>query len=225
MGTALTERQVRLLRRSAGEIVLALDADAAGRDAAIRGHDVVRDALQNSGKAVPVVSWDGSRRLPADGGRRNCKWLSCPTDATRTTSSGSTPEDWRALVERAVPVLDFRLDALVAATRPVNAVRAGRSSCRSFLPMLGAVTDPVVRAHYLQRVGRLSRTGERELSAMLSSAGRRRNSARSARHKLAPSLDQYRRWRCQGGVLARATAALSCACATRALDTPEELLL
>src|SRR5207244_10238383 len=36
MGTALTERQVRLLRRIASEIVLALDADAAGRDADIR---------------------------------------------------------------------------------------------------------------------------------------------------------------------------------------------
>lgn len=46
--------------------------------------------------------------------------------------------------------------------------------------MLGAVTDPVVRAHYLQRLGRLSRTGERELSGMITPANRRKDGGRSA---------------------------------------------
>lgn len=177
MGTALTERQVRLLRRSAGEIVLALDADAAGRDAAIRGHDVVRDALQEGGKGVPVVSWRGlaGYQQAVD---VQLKVAVLPDGRDPDDVIRGAPEDWRALVEGAVPVVDFRLDALVAANDLSTPL--GRSQLvQEFLPVLGAVTDPVVRAHYLQRVGRLSRTGESELSAMLSSAGRRKNSARS----------------------------------------------
>jgi len=177
MGTALTERQVRLLRRSAGEIVLALDADAAGRDAATRGHDVVRDALLEGGKGVPVVSWRGlaGYQQAVD---VQLKVAVLPDGRDPDDVIRGAPEDWRALVEGAVPVIDFRLDALVAANDLSTPL--GRSQLvQEFLPVLGAVTDPVVRAHYLQRIGRLSRTGERELSAMLTSASRRKNSTRT----------------------------------------------
>lgn len=172
MGTALTERQVRLLRRSAPEIVLALDADAAGRDAAIRGHDVVREALKEGVAPVPVVTWRGlagyQQTIDVElnvavlpGGRD-------PDDVIR-----QSPEDWRRLVDEAVPVLDFRLAALAAARN--LATPAGRSQLvREFLPVLIVVTDPVMRAHYLQRLGRLAATSERELSAMLVPPARRR---------------------------------------------------
>jgi DNA primase len=178
MGTALTERQVRLLRRSAGEIVLALDADAAGRDAAIRGHDVVREALEDGGKGVPVVSWRGlaGYQQAVD---VQLKVAVLPDGRDPDDVIRHAPEDWRALVEGAVPVIDFRLDALAAAND--LSTPAGRSQLvQEFLPVLGAATDPVVRAHYLQRLGRLSRTGERELSGMLASTSRRKNSTRAA---------------------------------------------
>jgi len=178
MGTALTERQVRLLRRSAGEIVLALDADAAGRDAAIRGYDVVREALEEGGKGVPVVSWRGlaGYQQAVD---VQLKVAVLPDGRDPDDVIRSAPEDWRALVEGAAPVIDFRLDALAAANE--LSTPAGRSQLvQEFLPVLRAVTDPVVRAHYLQRLGRLSRTGERELSGMLASSSRRKNSTRAA---------------------------------------------
>jgi len=176
MGTALTERQVRLLRRMTNQIVLALDADAAGRDAAIRGHDVVRGALNESRSTTPVVTWRGlagyqqtvdvelTVAVLPDG--RD------PDDVIR-----ASPEDWRSLVDGAMPMLDFRLDTLAAAHD--LATPAGRSRlAREFLPIMGVVTDPVVRAQYLQRLGRLTGTGERELSAMLSSATARPGSSK-----------------------------------------------
>jgi DNA primase len=182
MGTALTERQVRLLRRSAGEIVLALDADAAGREAAIRGHDVVRDALQDDGKAVPVVTWRGlaGYQQTVD---VQLKVAVLPEGRDPDDVIRHKPDDWRALVESAVPVIDFRLDALVAAND--LSAPSGRSQLvKEFLGLLGAVTDPVVRAHYLQRLGRLSHTGERELSAMMSAAGRRGSNRTAALHQV-----------------------------------------
>src|SRR5207247_7831332 len=91
----------------------------------------------------------------------------------------SSPEDWRTLVDGAVPVLDFRLDALAGAHDLSSP--AGRSRlAHEFLPILGAVTDPVVRAQYLQRLGRLTATGERELSAMLVTATARSGASKRA---------------------------------------------
>jgi len=75
-------------------------------------------------------------------------------------------ESWRALIAGGKPVLDYRLDAAAAVVDLENP--RGRSELvRQFLPLLRAVTDPVVRAHYLQRLSRLSHTGEEELSALL----------------------------------------------------------
>jgi DNA primase len=183
MGTALTERQVRLLRRSTQEIVLALDADAAGRDAAIRGHDVVREAVKESGATVPVVTWRGLAGYQQGQGVE-LKVAVLPQGRDPDDVIREDAAQWNALIEQAVPVLDFRLNAL-AASHDLKNPNGRAALARDFLPILSVVTDPVVRAHYLQRLGRLAATGERELSAMLPYKGERRREqpaiARSAK--------------------------------------------
>ncbi len=178
MGTALTERQVRLLRRTASEIVLALDADAAGRDAAIRGHDVIRGALTDSRSTLPVVTWRGlaGYQQTVD---VELKVAVLPDGRDPDDVIRAAPEDWRSLIDGAVPVLDFRLDALAAA-HDLSSPPGRSRLAHEFLPILAVVTDPVVRAQYLQRLGRLTATGERELSAMLAGTTGRSGSKRTA---------------------------------------------
>jgi DNA primase len=180
MGTALTERQVRLLRRSAQEIVLALDADAAGRDAAIRGHDVIREAVRDSGASVPVVTWRGLVGYQQGQGVE-LKVAVLPQGRDPDDVIRADPAKWGELVEHAVPVLDFRLDAL-AQSRDLTNPNGRAALVQDFLPILSVVTDPVVKAHYVQRLGRISGTAERELSVMLSQKRemRRVNSATEA---------------------------------------------
>ena len=48
MGTALTGHQLNLLKRYSPRIVLALDPDAAGSKATLRGLQVARQALESS---------------------------------------------------------------------------------------------------------------------------------------------------------------------------------
>jgi len=186
MGTALTERQVRLLKKHTTNAVLALDADTAGNEAAIRGHDVVRGSLEGSEPASPVVSWRGLvtyqqsvsvelRVAILPGGRD-------PDDVIR-----AGPEAWRALIETAAPVLDYRLEA--AAVSHDLASPGGRSQlAKDFLPLLSAVTDPVVRAHYLQKLSRLSGTNERDLLTMLAAAKKPRPAVRAGTAQAEPAL-------------------------------------
>jgi DNA primase len=68
MGTALTEYQLRMLKRFSRRIVLALDADAAGDKATLRGLQVARQALDR--EQDPVFDARGllgsEARLKAD---------------------------------------------------------------------------------------------------------------------------------------------------------------
>jgi DNA primase len=178
MGTALTERQVRIVKKHANEIVLALDADAAGSQAMVRGHEVVREALEQGERAVPVISWRGLVGYQ-ESAAVNLRIAVLPY--------GRDPDDviredsglWARLLEEARPVLDFRLDASAAA-HDLSDPRGRSQFVQEFLPLLQAVTDPVVRAHYLQRLARLSLLSEEELGGMLGRT-RGRDAARHQR--------------------------------------------
>ncbi len=165
MGTALTERQVRLLKKLAGEIVLALDADAAGSQAMLRGHEVIREALRGSEKTVPVVSWRGLVRYQ-EAASVNLRVAVLPDGQDPDDVIRAGPDLWRSLIEGARPILDYRLEA-ASAVHDLNDPRGRSSVVQEFLPLLSAVADPVVRAHYVQRLSRISLLGEEELSAML----------------------------------------------------------
>ncbi|MEK7217028.1 MAG: DNA primase, partial [Chloroflexota bacterium] len=62
MGTALTEKQVGLLSRFTSEVVLALDADAAGEAATMRGLEVAPEAMGHEATAVPDWEWQWQKK-------------------------------------------------------------------------------------------------------------------------------------------------------------------
>ena len=110
MGTALTERQVRLLKRLTGQVVLALDADAAGLEAAVRGHDVVREAATED---ETTVNWAGLVRHQ-ETAAIELRVAVLPEGRDPDDYIRADPEQWRALIEGAEPVLDFRLNRAAA---------------------------------------------------------------------------------------------------------------
>jgi len=176
MGTSLTERQVRLLKRQARNIVLALDADAAGSEAALRGHEVVEEALRESEEreTVPVVTWRGLVRYQ-DAAAVDLRVAILPTGRDPDEVIRADADAWRQLIASARPVLDYRFEA-VASRHDLSAPRGRSEAVQELLPLLEPISDPVVRAHYLQRLSRLSLVKEEELSRMVS---RRRRSGRA----------------------------------------------
>ena len=60
LGTALTEAQGRLLRRSAEQVIIGYDADGAGQEATLRGLEI----LQNLGCDLRILQLDGQAKDP-----------------------------------------------------------------------------------------------------------------------------------------------------------------
>ncbi len=156
MGTALTERQVTLLKRHTRNLVLALDADAAGAEGMLRGGDVLDTALPHEN--VPVPDWRGivrmQEKLAADirvlvmpGGQD-------PDDVIRNQPGAvGRAGQWRAAVSR-LPIRRRERQA-----RPRRAARALRCIGRAAAARCG---DPGSRAAVaLPAAPRAPRAGRR----------------------------------------------------------------
>ena len=180
MGTALTQQQVSLLssfvRRTASpgraEVVLALDPDTAGQEATLR-------SLESSWKvfqAQPMARTQGVtlyQRPVAP----SLKVAALPGGKDPDEIILESPEEWRRVVDSAMPLLDFLFAAL--AMRLDLATPEGKSRLAGLLfPLIAATPDPFQQDHYFQRLADQLGVGEATLRASLGRLGQASNPTR-----------------------------------------------
>jgi DNA primase len=166
MGTALTERQAALLQRFAERVVLAMDADEAGKAANLRAIQVVAAAERPA-------------RAPGRAKALDIRVLALPKGKDPDELIRSEADAWPIAVESARPVVDH-LIAVVSSGLDLAEPRDRSTLVAEVLPAIGDVLDPVLRAHYLQRLSRLARVSEEALRLELPRRGRQRTSASPA---------------------------------------------
>jgi DNA primase len=155
MGTALTPEQLRQLQRYTDNFVLALDADAAGQAATIRGLNQARQSLTRVRK--PVVTPGGVRledRLGANLSITTMPEGKDPDDVIR-----SAPDRWEAAVAAAKPLVDFYFD-VVAAHEDLTSARGKGLAVAELAPLIAELNDEIERQHYVQRLSRLVQVDE-----------------------------------------------------------------
>jgi DNA primase len=169
MGTALTEPQLRQLQRYTRRLVLALDADAAGVQATLRGVEVAREALEQEWEPIfdPRGLVGHEARLGAE-----IRILRLPRDLDPDDLIRQEPQRWAQLVEGAVPVVDFYLQLLLEGL-DLDDSKAKARVVDTLLPVLRAVANPVEREDYVQKIARALRVDARSVLARLRTAERR----------------------------------------------------
>jgi DNA primase len=159
MGTALTEAQLRLLKRHTRRFVLALDADVAGDQATLRGLDVARQVMDR--EVVPVPTPQGlirfEERLAAD-----IRIVSLPPGRDPDEVIRESPAHWAQLIAQAKPVMDYYFDALTA-DLDLSTAQGKAEAVRALGPLIADMGDRVQRTHYLQQLARLVQVDERSL--------------------------------------------------------------
>ncbi len=168
MGTALTEPQLRQLKRYTSNFILALDPDAAGRQATLRGLEQARQALDRA--LVPVPSPDGlvryEQRLNAE-----LRILALPEGQDPDEAIRSDPERWPELVAQALPIVEFYLQ-WAAETYDLSTARGKASAVAAIIPLIREIADDVVQQHYLQLLARRVQVDERILERQIARRGR-----------------------------------------------------
>ena len=160
MGTALTEDQIRLLKKFTRKIVLALDPDAAGQKAVLRGLDAARASMDREEE----LGFDArgllrhEARLQAD-----LRVAGMPDGLDPDEIVARNPQEWAALIAGAKPVVEHVLDTLTIG-KDINDPKVKREVASQILPLIEDLPDPLERDSYRQMLARRLKVDERSLT-------------------------------------------------------------
>ncbi|MDP6793394.1 MAG: DNA primase [Anaerolineales bacterium] len=181
MGTALSEQQLRLLKRYAPSVVLALDPDVAGDRATLRSLSVARETLDR--ESVPAFNPRGLLRNEGHL-QLDIRVVTLPAGMDPDELIAADPEHWRALTSDAQPIVDYVMDRFTVG-RDLADSKTKAEIIDDIMPIIADVSHPAERADYQQKLARLLRVDERVIE---SGRGRSRSgSARPARAATPPA--------------------------------------
>ncbi|MCD6356424.1 MAG: DNA primase, partial [Anaerolineaceae bacterium] len=159
MGTALTEVQMHILKRFTRRFILALDPDAAGQKATLRGLEVARNALDHD--SDPVFDARGllhyESRLSAD-----LRVSALPDNLDPDEIVLRNPDDWKEIIQSARPIIYHVLDSLISG-QDINDPKVKSEVAGQIIPLVKDIPNPVERDAYTQYIARTLKVDERSL--------------------------------------------------------------
>lgn len=161
MGTALGENQLRLIKRytPGNHIVLALDPDAAGQKAILRGLDAARQSLDRETE----LRFDArgylrhEARLQAD-----LRVAKLPDGLDPDQVVLRNPEEWKTIIANAKPIVTHVMEAL-ATDRDLDDPKVKTDIAAQVLPLIADLPNPIERETFRQQLARMLKVDERAL--------------------------------------------------------------
>jgi DNA primase len=174
LGTALTADHVALVKKLSHRVYLALDADAAGVRATLKGLQALQS--QPEGELTAVISPQGIIRL-----QRlqdvEIRILTLPDGKDPDEVIQENPEQWRTALTTARPAMDFYIETLTS-DLDLSSGRGKAEAVERIAPLLAQIANPVEQAHYMQHLARLIDVEERYILAALGNKTRQEGQRR-----------------------------------------------
>lgn len=192
LGTALTEKQLGLLKRLTNRYALALDPDAAGEEATKRGLEVARGALDR--KTVPVPMGAGligfEERLEAE-----LLVIPMPPGKDPDELIYDEPQKWIELTAHPEPLIDFYFRVLTQ-DLDLKSARDKSLAVKRLAPIIREIGDAVQRAHYTQQLARLVQVPEQTIAQQIdvrkrAARGATKPVAEAPAQRAASKLEEY----------------------------------
>ncbi len=162
MGTALTEDQLRMLKKFTRRLVLALDADAAGEKATLRGLQIAREAMDHETE----IGFDvrgllrQEARLQAD-----IRVTAIPEGMDPDEVVLRDPQEWKQILDTAKPLVVHVMETL-AADQDIQDPKVKREIANQVIPLIEDVPNLVERDAYRQKLARLLKLDENTLAGI-----------------------------------------------------------
>lgn len=159
MGTALTEDHLRQLKKYTKRIILALDPDAAGEKATLRGLEIAREAMDRGSDLVFDVHGllRHENRLQAD-----IRVTTLPVGKDPDEVVNEDPEEWRQIIARAAPLVTYVMDSL-SRSMDTSDPKVKSEIAAQMIPLIEDVPNTVERDTYRQQLARLLKVDEDSL--------------------------------------------------------------
>lgn len=176
MGTSLTERQAGTLKKLTRRLALALDADAAGAMATLKGIETVSKAVEKTGVPVPTAQGLIRYESAIDA---ELMIVVMPEGKDPDEIIKEDPAMWQTLVQGALPVVEYVLSTAVGHA-DLASLQGRRQLLDHVLPVVLDIKEPVKQAHYVQKLSQMTALDERALWDAM------RQASRPARKKIVP---------------------------------------
>jgi len=168
IGSAITEKHIRQIKKLTRRVALALDPDAAGESATLRGITVAQQAFDRMVVPVPVAL-NGPAR-DRRGEPKGIVRFEEQVDAEMTVVRLPPHEDpdefvrrdregWSRAVEQAQPLIDYLIEAQTA-DLDVSTAHGKLEATRRILPMIAEVRDRTLSESYVKRLATRIRVDE-----------------------------------------------------------------
>ena len=168
-GTALTDKQLEILKRFCENLIFAFDTDDAGSEAQRRA----LEAALAKGFNVRIV------QLPEN--------IKDPDEAIE-----KDPKIWTDAVEKAAPFLDFYFADFFDIIDLNDAV-SKKDAVAGFLALLSNVPDPIVTAHYIKKVSDKILVKEQVITDLLRKHSVKKDRGEKGKAKIYQTADMSRR--------------------------------
>jgi len=189
MGTALTEDQLRLLKRLTRNIILALDPDTAGKVAVLRGLETARQAVSDKQPSFNLeqagVKGLGSPELLrfSDQLQIDLRVVALPDDLDPDELVERNRDEWAKLIKSAEPIVLHTIKSVIA-QHDINNPKDKAKIVEQLMPFIANVSNPVERYDYRHRLANMLRVDERVLENMQSQAPKARRSRQVEKQQL-----------------------------------------
>ncbi len=151
LGTALSKAHINQLKRLTDQVYLALDADAAGQKATLRGLETIRTTTEEEGEGRLVTTAQGIVRLEND---VTIRIIRLPAGRDPDEVIAADPQLWKELVDNATPVMDFYLEAYTAGL-DLHDPAQQRLALERIIPLLSEL-DGAAQRVYVARLEQLT---------------------------------------------------------------------
>jgi DNA primase len=159
MGTAMNEDQLRFLKKYTRRMVLALDADAAGEKATLRGLEIARQALDREEE----VGFDAHGLLRSEARMQaDVRVTTLPEGKDPDDVVLSDPQAWQAILDNARPIVLHVMEAL-AHGQDLEDAKVKSAIAAQVLPLIEDVPSAVERDTYRQQLARFLKVDESAL--------------------------------------------------------------
>jgi DNA primase len=159
MGTAITEKQLDILKKLTSNLILALDADAAGQEAISRSGEMIERMLPVPPAVYASMKYD-------DAHNAEVKIIVLPPGKDPDEMIREDAAKWQELVTKAKPMINFVFDTIISEMDSGNA-KDKSLAVEKLLPLLSEMKDPIRQAHYVERLARLLKIDDRALGDAL----------------------------------------------------------
>lgn len=148
-GTALTNEQLKLLKRYTDKITLMMDADVAGIESIKRGID----EAEKFDFEIRVVTIDFAKD---------------PDEALR-----KDPDKFKKLISKPVPIYDFLIEA-AQKKYPEESAFSKKKIGEEVIPMIEKITNPIVRTFYVKKLAGVLEISENIVENLISQLKRKK---------------------------------------------------